>query len=549
MNFAISLRASALAVCLGTLLVPQTQLQAQGRNSQQHEPVDIEMVSRIRQEAFHRSQVMATLTHLTEVIGPRLTNSPSMHAANQWTAERLRSWGLANVHQDAVDGLGRGWEFGHARVEMLGPRNQPLHALPKAWTPGTQGTVEGEVVALKLEKPEDLEKHKGKLRGKILFVSDLRDYKPGTEPDFHRHDEDSLGKMQALEVPKDRSQPDRSAGIRRFRERAEFQRRLRQYLLDEGVVAQVGISSWDNGILRLGGGGAWRSSDEPAGVPDLVMISTHYNQVMRALQRKETVRLRLDVDARFTDSDDQPGYNTMAELTGSDKRDEVVMLGAHLDSWHTGTGASDNAAGVAVMMEAMRILKAVGAKPRRTIRVALWTGEEQGLFGSQHYVARYLASRPEPADAAEKALPAFLRLPSGPLQRSRGYEKFSVYFNLDNGSGRIRGIYAQENLAAMPIFEAWLKPFHDVGASTVVSRNTGSTDHIAFDRVGLPGFQFVQDRLDYFSNVHHSHLDTLDHVQPEDLKQAAAVVAAFAWHAANREEKMPRKLFVDEAVD
>lgn len=546
MNFAISLRASALAVCLGALMVPQTPLQAQGRNNQQHEPVDIEMVSRIRQEAFQRSQVMATMTHLTEKIGARLTNSPAMTAANEWTASQLRGWGLANVHQDVVDGLGRGWEFSHSRVEMLAPRTLPLHALPKAWTPGTQGTVEGEVVALKLEKPEDLEKHKGKLRGKILFVSDLRDYKPGTEPDFHRHDDESLARMQTFEVPKDRVTSNREADARRFGERVQFQRQLRQFLMDEGVLATVSISSWDNGLLRLGGGGARRSRDEPAGVPDLVMIATHYNQVMRALNRKEAVRLRLDVGARFTDSDDQPGYNTIAELAGSDKRDEVVMLGAHLDSWHTGTGASDNAAGVAVMMEAMRILKQLNAKPRRTIRIALWTGEEQGLIGSQDYVARHFAKRPEPSDPAEKDLPLSLRSPTGPLVRTRAHEKFSVYFNMDNGSGRIRGIYAQENLAAVPIFEAWLKPFHDVGATTVVSRNTGSTDHIAFDRVGLPGFQFVQDRLDYFSNVHHSHLDTLDHVQPEDLKQAAAIVAAFAWHAANREEKMPRKLFVDE---
>ncbi|PJK13799.1 peptidase [Lysobacteraceae bacterium NML120232] len=504
------------------------------------------MISRIRQEAFQRSQVMATMTHLTEKIGPRLTNSPAMSAANAWTASQLRDWGLANVHQDAVDDLGRGWTFSHARVEMLAPRVLPLHALPKAWTPGTAGVVEGEAIAIKLEKPEDLEKHKGKLRGKILFVSDLRDYKPGTEADFHRHDDESLARMQTFEVPKDRAADNREADAKRFRERVDFQRRLRQFLMDEGVLAQVSISGWDNGILRLAGGGARRSSDEPAGVPDLVMISTHYNQVMRALERKETVKLRLDVDARFTDSEDKPGYNTVGEIVGSDKRQEIVMLGAHLDSWHTGTGASDNAAGVAVMMEAMRILKQLNAKPRRTIRLALWTGEEQGLIGSQDYVARHFARRPEPRDAAEKALPASLRSPTGPLEKTRDYEKLSVYFNLDNGSGRIRGIYAQENLAAVPIFEAWLKPFHDIGANTVVTRNTGSTDHIAFDRVGLPGFQFVQDRLDYFSNVHHSHLDTLDHVQPEDLKQAAAIVAAFAWQAANREEKMPRKLFVDE---
>jgi Zn-dependent M28 family amino/carboxypeptidase len=212
-----------------------------------------------------------------------------------------------------------------------------------------------------------------------------------------------------------------------------------------------------------------------------------------------------------------------------------------MDSWHTGTGAADNAAGVAVMMEAMRILKAVGAKPKRTIRVALWSGEEQGLIGSQAYVAKHFAAYPEPTDPAQKALPASLRESTGALQKKRDYDRFSAYFNMDNGSGRFRGIYAQENLAVMPIFKAWLEPFHDVGATTVVTRNTGSTDHVSFDRVGLPGFQFIQDRLDYFSNVHHSNLDTWDHAEPEDLKQAAAIVASFVYHAAMREEKLPRK--------
>ncbi|RMH94570.1 M20/M25/M40 family metallo-hydrolase [Lysobacter pythonis] len=511
------------------------------------ELVDVEMAARIRQEAFQRSRVMETLTRLTEDIGPRLTNSPAMSRANQWTMRQLRDWGLSNVHLDEVAGLGRGWEFSGVKVEMLSPRRLPLHALPKAWTPGTPGTVEGEAMALKLEKTADLEKYKGQLRGRILFLSDAREYKPGTEPDFHRHDEAGLAELQRFAIPKDRPAPDRAAEVKRFRERAEFSRALNRFLVEEGVLATVSISGWDNGIIRVGGGGS-RKAGEPVGVPDLVMIAEHYNPVMRALERKEKVRLRLAVDARFTDTDDRSGYNTIAELPGGGRREEIVMLGAHLDSWHTGTGAADNAAGVAVMMEAIRILKAVGAQPRRTIRLGLWTGEEQGLLGSSDYVARHFARRPEPADPAEQALPASLRAPTGPLARTRDHGRLSAYFNMDNGSGRIRGIYAQENLAAMPIFEAWLKPFNDVGASVVVSRNTGSTDHIPFDRVGLPGFQFVQDRLDYFTNVHHSHLDTYDHVQPEDLKQAAAVIAFFAWQAANREEKLPRKLFVDEAA-
>ena len=272
------------------------------------------------------------------------------------------------------------------------------------------------------------------------------------------------------------------------------------------------------------------------------MRAEHYNQVMRALDDKRAVKLRLDVDSHFTTEADRPGYNTIAEIPGRGSlADEVVMLGAHMDSWHGGTGASDNGAGVVVMMEAMRILDAIDAKPRRTIRVALWSGEEQGLIGSGEYVAAHFGKFAEPADPEQAKLPSFFRTEHGALQRKPGYDKLSAYFNLDNGSGRIRGVYAQENLAVMPIFEAWLQPFHDVGATDVVSGNTGSTDHIPFDRVGLPGFQFVQDGLDYFSNVHHTNLDTYDHAQAEDLKQAAAIVAAFAWEAANRDGMLPRK--------
>lgn len=504
------------------------------------EPVDLDMVSRIRQEAFHRSQVMATFSHLTESIGPRLTNSPQMAQANAWTREKFNDWGLANVHDEAFDDFGRGWEFSDASVEMLSPRTLPLHALPKAWTPGTSGPVEGEVMAVAIKTRADLEKYKGKLAGKILLLNEAREYKRGVEADSHRHDEAGLAELQAFAVPKD-ADNDRAKRIKRYTERQELTRATNEFFVAEGVLATLSISGWDNGIIRVGGGGS-RKAGESVGVPELAMAAEHYNQLARAVERKQAVKLRVNVKARFTDEANQPGYNTVAEIPGSgSKAGEIVMLGAHMDSWHTGTGAADNAAGVAVMMEAMRILKAVGAKPKRTIRVALWSGEEQGLIGSQAYVAKHFAAYPEPADPAQKALPASLRESTGALQKKRDYDRFSAYFNMDNGSGRFRGIYAQENLAVMPIFKAWLEPFHDVGATTVVTRNTGSTDHVSFDRVGLPGFQFIQDRLDYFSNVHHSNLDTWDHAEPEDLKQAAAIVASFVYHAAMREEKLPRK--------
>ena len=508
------------------------------------EPVDLDMVGKIRQEAFHNSRVMETFTHLTEGIGARLTNSPAMAQANAWAGGKFTEWGLSNVHDDAFEDFGRGWEFSSASVEMLSERVQPLHALPKAWTPGTNGPVEGELVQVEIKKLEDIEKYRGKLGGKILLLGEAREYQRGTEPDSHRHDATSLEGLQQFTVPKT-ADADREKRIREYSERQELNRAVNTFFAEEGALAAISISSWDNGIIRVAGGGS-RKAGEPVGIPELAMIAEHFNPLVRALERGDDVRLRINVDARFLDEENQPGYNTIAEIPGRGRKaSEIVMLGAHMDSWHTGTGAADNAAGVAVMMEAMRILKAVGARPDRTIRVALWSGEEQGLVGSQDYVARHFAAYPEPSDPAQKALPASLRDPTGPLQKKRDYDRFSVYFNMDNGSGRFRGIYAQENLAAVPIFEAWLKPFHDVGATTVATRNTGSTDHIAFDRVGLPGFQFIQDRLDYFTNVHHTHLDTWDHVEPEDLKQAAAIVASFAYHAAMREEKMPRKRLLE----
>lgn len=529
-----------LVLCLFAGLVAIPGVQAQ----QGVEAVDLDMTGRIRAEAFQRSQVMKLLDHLTDEIGPRLTNSPSHAKAVDWTQQKLREWGLTNVRAETVDDLGRGWEFSKAGIEMIGPRAMPLHALPKAWTPGTNGTVEGEATFARIESKADFEKYKGRLRGKVVFVDALRPYKPGEKPDMHRHDNKSLEDIIAYPLPQGRGgiSPE---DLARFKDRMTFGPALNQFLVDEGVVATVGISSWDNGIVRVMGGGS-RKGTESDGVPAFVMIAEHYNTVMRALDRKQAVRLRLHSDARFTTGQSGAGYNVIAEIPGSGpQRDQIVMIGAHLDSWHAGSGANDNGAGVATMLEAMRILKAVGARPNRTIRIGLWTGEEQGLLGSQAHVKKHYASHPEPTDPAERGLPASMRANKGALQKLPGYEKFSVYFNMDNGSGKIRGVYAQENMAAAPILEAWLKPFNDVGATVVTQRNTGSTDHMAFDAVGLPGFQFVQDGLDYFTNVHHTHLDVQDHASADDLKQAAAIVASFAYNAAQRRERFPRKYMAE----
>lgn len=519
-----------LLVCLGVSGIAMAQ-----------EPVDLDMVSKIRQEAFHHSKVMDTLGYLTETIGPRLSNSPQMTRANDWTVETFKQWGLGNAHKEAFEDFGRGWEFTNASVQMVSPRSAPLMALPKAWSPGTRGTVEGEVVKVDIDSKEDLEEYKGKLAGKILLLDDARDYKRSEKADNQRYDADELASMHTFAIPDGSRSKRMEKWIKGYAKRKELARATKKFFADEGVLATLEISGRDDGILGVSGTGS-RKAEEPDGVPALVMAAEHYNPLVRAVDADKTVKLRVNVAAHFTDDTNQPGYNSIAEIAGHGRHSrEVVMLGAHMDSWHTGTGASDNGAGVAVMMEAMRILKAVGAKPDRTIRVALWGGEEQGLIGSRAYVAKHFAAWPESTDPEQKKLPDWLQKPSGELQTKPEYDRLSAYFNLDNGSGRIRGVYAQENMAVMPIFRDWLKPFHDVGATDVVAGNTGSTDHISFDRVGLPGFQFIQDRLDYFTNVHHTNLDTLDHAQAEDLKQAAAIVATFAYQAAMRQDKLPRK--------
>jgi hypothetical protein len=501
------------------------------------EPVDWEMVNRIRQEGLRNSQAMETLTELTEGIGPRLTGSPQMKRSNEWTRDKLAEWGLANAHLEPWGPFGRGWSFRRATAHMVAPYEQPLVVVPLAWTPGTPGPVRGPAMKAKLESEEDLEKLTGQVAGKILFVDDSRELMDATDPAFRRYGVEDLSQLEEFDLSGRRGAPDRNRR-EQFLKRFKLRKKLNEFLVAEQVLAVVEVSSRDAGLVRVGGGGS-RQSDESPGVPRLVMALEHYNRVLRLLDRDQEVVLEVEVDARFHD-DDEMAYNTLAEIPGSDKKSEVVMLGAHLDSWHAGTGATDNGAGVVVAMEAVRILQALGVKPRRTIRVALWSGEEQGLLGSRAYVSHHFASRPEPEDPEERDLPSFARRPTGPLTVKPDHAKVSTYFNLDNGSGKIRGIYAQENAAVVPIFEAWLAPFHDLGATTVTMNSTGGTDHLAFQGVGLPGFQFIQDQLDYFPRTHHTNADTLDHVVEEDLKQAAVVMASFVYHAAMRDQLLPR---------
>jgi hypothetical protein len=502
------------------------------------EPVDLGMVTRIRDEGLNDSKVMDTLAHLTDVIGPRLTGSPALREANEWTRRQLEAWGLQGAHLERWGPFGRGWSLERAAVSMVRPQAAPLIALPKAWTPGTDGAVRGEVVKLALESEADLEKAKGRLAGKIVLLDEARDTKDPEQPLFSRYGDAELARLGQYGPGDDARRPgpprDREGALRR----ARFDKTRREFLAAEKALATVEASARDGLLVRVQGGGS-RETGETAGVTALVMAAEHYNRLVRLLA-SGPVELEVDVRARFHD-DDPLADNTIAEIPGSDRRGEVVMLGAHLDSWHAGTGATDNAAGCAVVMEAARILQALEVRPRRTIRVALWTGEEQGLLGSRAYVREHFGGRPEPTDPAERSLPAYLRRPTGPLTLRPDHARLSAYFNLDNGTGRIRGVYTQQNVSAVPIFEAWLRPFADLGATTVSNRNTGGTDHVPFDQVGLPGFQFIQDEADYTTRTHHTNLDVYDRAHADDLKQASVIMASFVYHAAMREERFPRK--------
>ncbi|HEX6900500.1 MAG TPA: M20/M25/M40 family metallo-hydrolase [Thermoanaerobaculia bacterium] len=499
------------------------------------ETVDLGMMSRIRDEGLNRSQVMDHLFHLTDVIGPRLTASPQLKEATEWTRSQFADWGLANAHLEGFQ-FGRGWSFTACEVRMTSPRAFPLLALPKAWTPGTNGPIRGQVVQVEISSEEDLEKQRGKLGGKILLLDKAAEFDKLADAQYERNSREDLEKMSEFEFDADSEEGNWRAGALK---RWKFRKAFNQFLEQEKILATVETSGRINGIVRVSGGGSWEPG-ESVGVPALVMAAEHYNQILRLLDNGKTVEMEVDVAARFHD-DDLKSYNVVAEIPGTDKKDEIVMAGAHLDSWHGGTGATDNAAGSAVVMEAARILKALGVKPRRTIRFVLWTGEEQGLLGSVAYAKQHFATRPETTDPEQKALPERFREETWPLQLKPEHGKLAAYFNLDNGSGMVRGIYAETNAAVKPIFEAWLEPFHDLGATTVTLRATGGTDHVSLDRVGLPGFQFIQDDLDYFSRTHHTNLDTYDHLQPKDMKQASTIMAAFLYNAAMRPEPLPRK--------
>ncbi len=498
---------------------------------------DLEFITRLRQEEYGYSQAMDLMGHLTDNIGQRLTGSPNMKKANEWTRDKFAQWGLANAHLEAWGPFGRGWDYQLCEVRMTSPDHMQFIALPEAWTPGTNGPLRGQIVRVKATSAADFEKYRGKLAGKIVLFGDARLPPPDDKPYFSRATEAELDKIVQYEPggPPNQRNPDM---VKRY----QFLADTLKFFTEERVAAVLDITRdpGENGVIQLQAGGPYEK-DKTIDFPRVALSVEHFGRVARLLEKNIPVEVEVNVETRFYD-DDPMCYNTIAEIPGVDPKlkDQLVMLGGHLDSWHASEGATDNGAGTIVAMEAVRLLQKLGVQPRRTIRIALWSGEEQGELGSRDYVADHFGSLAESSDSLDQILPIWLRPTVGPPQLKPDQKLVSAYFNLDNGPGRIRGVFLQENAAARPLFEKWMEPLRDLGMTTLTMRNTGSTDHISFDDVGIPGFEFLQDGMDY-GLTHHSNVDSYEHIRPDDMKQAAIVMATFVYNAAMVDEMIPRK--------
>jgi hypothetical protein len=494
--------------------------------------VDRGVINRILDEGMNRSEVMETAAWLTDRIGGRLTNSPQMRAAERWTQQRFRDFGLSNVRAEAFE-FGRGWSIVNHSSRMTAPRTLTLRSIPVAWTPPTNGTISAGIVVAPMSEAEDFERWRGRLRGRIVLISRPTPGSEPTDPYYRRLSEDDLRQRNTYQ------QPNYSPlQIERTLARADFAERLDSFLAEEGALAWVRQAYRDGGLVH-GTGYAYQVGRTPR-LPGVEMAAEDYRRLTRLALTDAPPTLELTSDVRFHD-EDVNAYNILADIPGTGGTSEYVMAGAHLDSWVAADGAVDNAAGSAVVMEAARILSRLGVRPRRTIRFALWSGEEQGILGSLAYVERHLATRPPETNPARQRLrPGQTWRHRWPLTPRPGHRDLVAYFNLDNGSGRIRGIHAEGNVAAVPIFQEWLAPFASMGATTVAIQSTTGTDHVYLQSVGIPGYQFIQDPLDYGSRLHHSSLDSYDHLKTEDLRQASVIMASFLWNAANRDEPLPR---------
>ena len=523
-------RAVALFVCaLGfAAALPVQQVPAAARGTAESNAA----LNKIADAGFNHSEVAETIEYLSDQIGGRMTNSPAMRRAEHWTADKFKGWGLQNVHPEGFD-FGRGWWIEAAHIRMVAPRPLELKGIPVAWTPPTAGTISAPIVVAPIREEKDFAEWKGKLSGQIVLVSWPAPQKDDTVPVFERYSEADIGKRNKYQQP----EFDPEAQKKRL-ERFHFGEHLDEFLAEEGALARVHMSR-SEGRLVHGEGSTYRVGHTPK-IPAVELAAEDYRKLAR-LAKVGEVKVELENRVHFEDADHN-AYNIVAEIPGTDPKAGYVMAGAHLDSWVAADGAADNGAGSVMVMEAARILASTNVKPKRTLRFVLWSGEEQGLLGSAAYVEKHLAVRPANTDPALRDLPGYLTLSTSfPVKTLPEFDSLDAYFNIDNGSGRLRGIYTEGNLGVVPIFREWLAPFAGMEASAVVAEPTGSTDHVFLSQLGLPAFQFIQDPLDYFSRVHHTDLDTYDHLRIDDMKQGAVVLASVLMTAADADKALPRK--------
>jgi hypothetical protein len=509
--------------------------------------VDTTAIAAIKDEALNHSQVMQTLSYLCDVYGPRLTWSPEYKQAAQWASGKLKEWGLQDVHFENWAPLGKGWTLKKFSAQVLGPRAFPLIAYPKAWSPSTDGPVRGELVYLKAGSETELDSFKGKLKDAIVLLDAPRPLRAHFQPDATRFTDSALVRYANADVSAGQMMPD-SSMMQYYIKMLQFSAKKLAFCQKEGAAVIINNASGDDGTVftqEASSGYVPQGFSDlfspttsaygekaPPVLPQVSIAAEDYNRIMRMIEKGQKVTAEVNLEVSMTKPDS--AFNIIAEIPGTDLKDEIVIIGGHFDSWHAGTGATDNGTGSAVCLEAVRILEKLGLKPRRTIRIGLWGGEEQGLFGSRAYVARHLAEQ-------DGDFISVMMGRGGPIKKKAEFDKFSVYFNNDNGTGKVRGVWMQGNEAARPIFREWLAKYNDPTAQTLSLSNTGGTDHLSYDGVGLPGFQFIQDPIDYGMRTHHSNEDVWDRAQEGDLKQASAIMAMFAYNAAMQPEKFPRK--------
>ena len=511
------------------------------------EPVDTAMMSKIKIEENQNSQVMELVSYLTDVNGPRLTGTPGCRRAEEWAASKMSSWkNVVDAHLEGWGPWGKAWELKRYYANVITEKQTwPLLSYPKAWSPGTDGRITADIILVDVKTDSALETFRGRLKGKFVMTSASREIAPHEKPELVREADSTLLKMANADVdaPDHPFKPSPA-----MKTQAAFAYKKAKFFESEGAIGLLSIGYNDGGVMQFVQSAAvpnppdtpWTrsikpwSANAPKILPQIVIGAEHYNRLVRMMQKGEHPRIEMDFKEEMPDADSS--FNCIAEIPGTDLKDEIVMLGGHIDSWHGSTGGTDNATGVAACLEALRILSALDVKPRRTIRVGLWSGEEQGEFGSEAYVKRHFGTKD--VDTSGKA--TYHLLP--------GAEKFSAYYNLDNGTGKIRGMYMEGNEALRPIFHEWLVPFTDMGASTLTLRGTGSTDHESFNNLGLPGFQFIQDGYEYWSRSWHSTIDSYDRVSEKDLRQQAIIMAAFVYNTAMRDAKLPRKAESEKAT-